>query len=119
MILWAAIALIAIGMWPVWVVVFDPATDWEKGSSALLLFWTAPFVVPTLLLGFSRAMALAWLTATVPVLLYTWIWFRALPDPLYGIVHIFYVPIICLLIVGPAGLISLWAIRYIRRRNAA
>lgn len=117
---WAAIALIVIGMWPVWVVVFDPATDWEKGKAGFLLFWTAPFAVPALLLVFSRAkMALAWLTATVPVLLCTSIWFRALHDPLYGVVWAFTAPVVCLLILGPAGLISLWVIRCMRRRNAA
>jgi len=120
MIVWAAIALIAIGMWPVWVVVFDPATDWATGKPGFLLFWTAPFLVPALLLVFSRAsMALAWLTATVPVLLCTSIWFYALPDQLYGVVWAFTAPVVCLLILGPAGLISLWAIRYFRRRNAA
>jgi len=86
----------------------------------LLLVWTAPFVVPALLVVFSKAsMALAWLAATVPVLLYAWIWFRALPDPLYGIVWIFVVPIACLLVVGPGGLFALLIIRHVRRRNAA
>jgi hypothetical protein len=120
MLAWGAILLIAIGLWPVWQVVFDPATNWAKGDPTLLLVWTAPFVVPALLVVFSKAsMALAWLAATVPVLLYAWIWFRALPDPLYGIVWIFVVPIACLLVVGPGGLFALLIIRHVRRRNAA
>jgi hypothetical protein len=120
MIAWVAILLIAIGLWPVWQVVFDPATDWAKGDPTFLLFWAAPFVVPALLLISSKtSMASAWLTATVPVLLYALIWFRALPDPLYGIVWIFIVPIACLLVVGPGGLIALLIIRHVRRRNAA
>ena len=119
MVVWAAIALIAIGLWPVWVVVFDPTTNWAKGDPTFLMLWTAPFVIPGLLVATSRAsMALAWLIATVPVQLWSWIWFRMLPDPLYGVVWIIIVPIACLLILGPAGLLTLLAIRYMRRRKA-
>ena len=114
MIVWAAIALIVIGMWPVWKAVLDPTVNWAKDDPTVVIFWTAPFVVPTLLLISSKASwALAWLVATVPLLLYASIWFRTLEK----VVLLIFSPLICLLILGPAGLVAFLVIRHVRRRK--